>query len=276
MKWSSVFIGGGLLALLGLAAPSNVSAAAITGHLGLSGGAVYDTRPDGGPCPLGGCQLATIDFYNFTNPDLTAGDGVVVNLTGGTDYFANINPLSTAVIRDMTNDPTDAPPSLFVPVGVDLFPGSIANFLSQFSDPDYPTLHFDITQLLLQPGPACTGGEGAGDTCVEGPFRLSESAAGGFSIKFDLLGFFRQGVDEGYYKGTFDITINNLTFSQLFARLNAGLDIGCGAQNTGPCEVQANFDPQAIPEPTTLLTFGAGSAIMAAVRRRRAAKAAKA
>lgn len=280
MKWSSVVFGAGFLAVLGLAAPSNVSAAAITGHLGLSGGAIYDTRPDGGPCPAGGCQLATIDFWDLNfpagpaTPDDTAGDGQVVNVTGGTGYFNQITG-STAVIKDMTNDPADQPPSMLVPAGVSFFPVGLPNLIYNFSDPDYPGLHFDITELLLQPGAACTGLEGAGDTCVEGPFRLSQTA-NGFSIAFDILGFFRRGADEGYYKGKFDITMNDMTFAELFARLQAGLDIGCDTNRDRPCEVQANFDPTAIPEPTTMLTFGAGSAILAAVRRRRAAKAAKA
>jgi hypothetical protein len=270
MKWSSVLLGSSVVALLGLAAPMAVSAAPITGHLGLSGGAIYDTRPDN----VGGAGLATIDFYDADGVTPDNGSGEVLKVGGATGYFAPINTGSTATIRDITNDPTDDPPSMLLPAGIDFGPAGLANFISNFSDADVAGLHFDVTELLNQPGTACTGSEGAGDTCVEGPFRLSQTA-NGMDVAFDILGYFRNGADEGYYSGKFDITMNNMTFPVLFDRLdNTGQDLMCGVDNLETsCSVQANFDPAVVPEPASMLTFGVGSAVLAMVRRRRAAKA---
>jgi hypothetical protein len=280
MKWSSVLLGSSVVALLGLGATGTANAAPITGHIGFSGGIVYDTRPDG----VGGAGLATLDFYDSSgmNPDNTpgAGDGSVFKIGGTSGYFLNISNGSNADIHDLTNDPSDDPPSFFVPAGVDLGPAGVANFLSNFSDPDAAAegLHFDITQLLLQPGPACTGSEGEGDTCVEGPFSLKQTA-GSVHVDFDILGYFRDNMgNEGFYSGAFGTTFNGLTFAELFDRLdNTGQDLMCGADNLElSCTLDANFDPATVPEPASMLTFGVGSAVLAMVRRRRSAKAAKA
>jgi hypothetical protein len=278
MKWSSVVLGSSVVALLGLAVPSNSSAAAITGHIGFSGGIVYDTRPPAG------AGLATLDFYDDDGiaADTTAGDGQTTKVGGTSGYFASVgvNGIQNgtlATIRDITNDATDDPPSMLVPAGVSFFPVGLPNFLSAFTDPDGAGLHFDITELQLQQGPACTGSEGVGDTCVEGPFRISQTL-NGLDINFDMLGFFRNGADEGYYQGKFGIVMDGMTFAELFNRLdNTGEDIACGVDNLEvACTFSANFDPAAIPEPASLLTFGAGAAVLAALRRRRSAKAIKA
>jgi hypothetical protein len=281
MKWSSIVLGSSVVALLGLAVP--VSAGPITGHIGFSGGIVYDTRPDG----VGGAGLATLDFYATDgiakDNGVNTGDGSAIKVGGTSGYFATvgvngIQNLTTAVIRDITNDPTDDPPSMLVPAGVSFFPVGLPNFLSAFSDPDANGLHFDITELVLQPGSLCTGSEGVGDTCVEGPFRISETATG-LDINFDMLGFFRNTIsgDEGYYSGKFGMVLNNWTFAELFNKLdNTGQDLMCGVDRDLSCTFSANFDPAAVPEPASLLTFGAGAAVLAALRRRRSAKAAKA
>ena len=283
MKWSSVVLGSSVVALLGLAVPSISSAAAITGHIGFSGGLVYDTRPDG----VGATGLATLDFYavDGISPDngVNTGDGAAVKVGGTSGYFTTvgvngIQNLTTAVIKDITNDPLDVPPSMLVPAGVSFFPVGLPDFLSSFSDPDGAGLHFDITELVLQPGPLCTGSEGAGDTCVEGPFRISQTATG-LDINFDLLGFFRNSNtgDEGYYSGKFTMVMNTWTFAELFAKLDGtGEDLMCGVNRDLSCTFSANFDPAAIPEPASLLTFGAGAAVLAMVRRRRSANASKA
>jgi len=279
MKWSSVVLGSSVVALLGLAVP--VSAAPITGHIGFSGGIVYDTRPDN----VGGAGLATLDFYAFDgiakDNGANTGDGIAIKIGGTAGYFLNVGANgiqngTTAVIKDITNDATDQPPSMLVPAGVSFFPVGLANFLSNFSDPDATGLHFDITELVLQPGKVCDGSEGAGDTCVEGPFRISQTATG-LDINFDMFGFFRNGADEGYFSGKFTMVMDTWTFAELFNKLdNTGADLMCGVNRDVSCTFSANFDNAAIPEPASLLTFGAGAAVLAALRRRRSAKAVKA
>jgi len=278
MKWSSVVLGSSVVALLGLAVPSHVSAAAITGHIGFSGGIVYDTLAPPG------AGLATLDFYDDDGiaADTTAGDGQTTKVGGTSGYFATVgvNGIQNgtlATIRDITNSPGDDPPSMLVPAGVSFFPVGLPNFLNSFTDPDGVGLHFDITELRLQVGDACVGDEGVGDTCVEGPFRISETNAG-LDINFDMFGFFRNGADEGYYQGKFGIVMDGMTFQELFDRLdNTGEDLACGIDNAEvACTFSANFDPAAVPEPASLLTFGAGAAVLAALRRRRSVKAVKA
>jgi len=280
MKWSSVVFGS-VVALLGLAAPMTVSAAPIVGTLGISGGVIYDTR---------GAAGSGLSIVDFAPPGGGTGtSGVTISTQSG--YFTPIDPFSQATILDITNDITavGVPGPAYVPAGIDLGPAGIGGFLRNFTDPDvaglYPAgLHFDLTQLLNQAGPACTGAETIGNSCVEGPFALQDTAAG-VRVNFDVLGYFRNGVDEGYFAGAFSTTFLGLHFQDagsshnegLFTRLDVtGRDLACiTAQGTDiSCTFDANFaNVAAVPEPASLMTFGAGAALLAMVRRRRAAKA---
>jgi hypothetical protein len=266
----SLFAIGSALALLGLAVPS--SAGTITGHVNMSGAFVYDVRG-------AGTGLAVIDIA-----PTGGGSGAVVELLGMTGFFGpgcvgtclggdGLTFGTFATMLDTTNDPTAAPPATFAPSGVPL---AIANYFSAFTDLDAAGLHFDLTSIPNQIGPLCTGSEGVGDSCVEGPFSILGTNEG-LRINFDFFGNFVRGADSGFYHGSFASTIGGMSFATLFDRLdNTGLDIGCGVGNTGPCSFDLNLDPAAIPEPASLLTFGAGAAVLAALRRRRSAKAVKA
>ncbi len=280
MKWSSVVFGS-VVALLGLAVPSTVGAAPIIGTLGIAGGIIYDTR--GGP----GSGLSILDFAPPGGG--TGTQFATVSTQSG--YFANVDDGSGLKILDITNDITavGAPGPALVIAGTNYGPAGIGGFLRDFLDPDvaglYPLgLHFDLTELLLQAGAACTGTETIGQSCVEGPFALQDTNQG-LRVNFDVLGYFRNGVDEGFFKGSFSTTFLGLHFQDagsshgegLFTRLDVtGRDLACvRADGTDiSCSMDANFANAAIPEPASLLTFGAGAALLAMVRRRRAAKAA--
>jgi len=268
MRWNSFIVGSGALALLSVAVPHSAQAATITGHLGFAGTGIYDTLDNTGG--------ATIDFYDELTgtPDATAGDGQMIRLNNATGYFTGI--VGYANIKDMTNSIVDVPPSTEVIPGFNYGPAGLANFISAFTDANFSGLHFDIEKLLLQQGNTCTGLEGQGDTCVEGPFSLTQTATG-LDIVFDMTGWFRRTVnnvlDEGYYKGHFTVGFDGETFAGLFAKLAAGQDLVCGtATDPTPCEIRAGFDPTAVPEPATMLSFGLGSAVLAMVVRRRRAK----
>jgi len=276
MKWSSVAFGS-VVALLGLAAPTTVSAAAIVGTLGISGGVIYDTRG-------AGTGLSIIDFAPPGGG--TGTSGITISTQSG--FFTPIDPFSTATILDLTNDLTavGVPGPAYAPGGAIV---NVGGFLRNFSDPDvagaYPAgLHFDLTQLVNQSGPACVGTETIGDSCVEGPFALQDTV-NGVRVNFDVFGYFRRGADEGFFKGAFSTTFLGLHFQDagsshgegLFTRLDVtGRDLACiTAQGTDiSCTFDANFANAVIPEPASLLTFGAGAALLAMVRRRRAVKAA--
>ena len=234
-----------------------VSAAPIIGTLGISGGVIYDTR--GAP----GSGLSIIDFAPPGGG--TGTSGVTISTQSG--YFTPIDPFSTATILDLTNDVTavGAPGPVLVNAGVNYGPAGIGGFLRNFSDPDvsglYPLgLHFDLTELVNQTGPACIGTETIGQSCVEGPFALQDTNAG-VRVNFDVFGYFRRGADEGFFKGAFSTTFLGLHFQDagsshgegLFRRLDVtGRDLAC-IQADGvtdiSCTFDANFANAAVPEP---------------------------
>jgi hypothetical protein len=275
------------LALVGLAAPAG--AATITGHLGIAGGLGYATLNLTGGTILDFSPLGTAATGGTAAGN---GTGTVVTLDIATGYFTGIPtfPLNglnaaTATTKDLTNVAL-APYGSFAPAGVVGTP-LVGNFLNGFTSAILPaffsTLHFDLTEVLLAPGSTCTGLEIIGQSCVEGPFALNDTATG-LSITFDVLGNFvnQSGADTGFYDGTYTLTVNGLHFQSgnngsdgLFRRLDVtGQDILCGVNNdTTPCTFSANFDPATgVPEPITLLTLGTGSMLVAAAVRRRKAR----
>ena len=261
MTWRSV-VGCTLAAVLGLASSAN--AALIDGTLGIGGGVFYDTLD-----PVGG---AIIDF------DPTGGgEGDALVVKAATGYFTGIGVSfgDELDIYDLTNVAAAAGVApagpMYAPAGVDLttVPTHFGeNFLHSFEDS--PGLHFDLQYILLQSGTPCV--TGLETTCVLGPFVLTETEAG-LRISFDVLGWFRNGLDEGFFSGAFSTTFLGLTMEDARDRLTTGQDLKCQT-TTGEvtCTFDANFAPSVIPEPATLLTFGLGSAALAAVRRRRAKK----
>jgi hypothetical protein len=256
MKVRSVLLGGLVVGLLGAATPA--SAALITGSFAVSGSATYDTLNTTGG--------AGLDF-NITLPPPTTPTGPFIQVTVATDYFAGLGMtpfVTTGEIKNITNVfPVTDPDYTYAPAGVAIF---VSNFLTNFSG-GAAGLHFDLTGIPLQPGPGCP----ATPSCAEGPFILTETATG-IRIDFDVLGTFVNGADSGEYIGSFGITINGLTLAEAGNRLTVtGADIACGANNsTQPCSFTANFNPAAVPEPATMLTFGLGSLVLARMRRRKA------
>jgi hypothetical protein len=279
-----------------LAAAAPAQAALITGNLGVSGDFVYDNLvlTTGNPGDAG------LDFETTASlppPPEQDTEGVLV-ITGGSGYFQSVGVVAAtpARIANITNvnPPTDGNYA-YLENGVDLTLTPFENFLSTFSAET--GLSFNVTEFVNQLGPGCP----ALPTCAEGPFLLTQSNEG-FDITFDFIGFFynTKGTlgdtsddDSGFYKGHFVTSIVGLTFDELGARLiglnqNAtngflGDDIGCGNSNGAnnsaaappageTCTFTATFSPftpAVIPEPATLLTFGVGSAVLAARARRR-------
>jgi hypothetical protein len=280
MTWRSV-IGSTFAALL---VATTASAATITGTLGIGGGVFYDNLAVG-------TGLAIIDF----DPTGTGeGDGNIIKAATG--YFSATAGLVACTncfdIYDLTNSPGAAGVSpagpMFAPAGTDLTVVAThfgKNFLHGFTAE--PGLHFDLQQIPLQSGTPCT--TGAEETCVLGGFKLTETEAG-LRVSFDVYGWFRNNLDmdpededEGFFKGAFSTTFTGMTMEEARDRIalaGGPEDLKCLVDNDGngtideevTCTWDANFVPSAIPEPATLLTFGLGSAAVAAARRRRAKK----
>jgi len=250
------------LAVLALMA-STANAAPITGSMSLGGSVIYVPF---GPQPPG--EASIIDFL-----PLLGGVGVEFAALGGTGYFGALDGGSAVVTADLTNDAALAAGGfgVYAPPGV---LGTPVVLLAGFADPDYAGLAFVLTEVVIQSGfPTCTGGEGLGQSCVTGQVFNLQQTAEGLRINFDVRGFFYNvnTGDIGQYKGAYATTFTGLTFNSAYALLAAGTPLTC--ENTG-CGVTATFTP--VPEPATLLTFGAGTALLAARRRRAAKKASKA
>jgi len=285
----------GMLAMVSLAVPA--VAATITGHIGFSGGIAYATLDTSGHAILDFTPLGT-EFAGGTSGG--SGVGSLITIDGVTNYFAAFNAITnptghgagiptfskdgvnaaTVTVQDLTNSAA-ATYGAFAPTGV-LGAPLVANFLNTFTSAILPAfytgLHFDLTEVLVAPGAACTGAETIGQSCSEGPFTI-EDTLNGIRVNFDVLGTFVNGADSGKYNGSFAADFNGLHFQSgadgsdgLFKRLDVtGADLMCGTGNaTTNCTVTGNFDPvPTVPEPLTLLTFGSGSAFLAAMLRRR-------
>jgi PEP-CTERM motif len=259
--------------VLGIAAPA--SAALITGTINFSGSAIFDVKNTTGSAvldfaPTGGgtgdlLTADTVDGYFFTN----------LNITG----FPPFTDIVLATIKDQTNDPA------FAVGGVVLLPldtpigAAGVRFIDKFVDTaPAPTmvpndLHFNLLFFPSQPGTPCVGGEAVGTSCTIGGFLLTQTVEG-VRLNWDYIGQWVNGIDIGDYIGAFSGTLSGYTVQEVLDKLDAGTDIGCGDTKTENCIIGGNFQPilqqQPIPEPATLLLFGAGSGLLA-LRRRKAA-----
>jgi hypothetical protein len=278
MKLRSFLCGSMAVGLLAAATPA--SADVITGSFAISGSVTYDT--------LGTSGEAGLDF-ELTLPPPTSPSGPFTEVTVATGYFdtvlgmapLTVGPSPTFLVNGTVgeilnitnvNPPTDADYT-YAPAGVDiLVNGFLDNFVNLTNSVGSAVdLQFNLTSIPLQSGTSCP----ATPSCVEGPFVLVETNEG-FRIEFDVFGWFvsNGGADTGFYKGSFGITVNGLSFDEAGNRLTvSGLDIACGEDNLElPCSWTANFNPVVtpVPEPATLATFGFGAlGIGLLVRRRR-------
>jgi len=164
---------------------------------------------------------------------------------------------------------------------VDLGAPPVIGFLHDFQEnPDlateYDDLSFDLFAITAPIAPPCSlvVVYVDGMSCSLGPFTLSQ--IGGDSVV--TLNVTGQFVDPTYMGGA--ITPAGGVYT---AQRNAGLNDLLNAINaTGSVTnsysavFTAHPDSTEVPEPATLLTFGAGTSLLAAHRRRRAKKNAKA
>ena len=243
--------------VLGLGSVAPVAAAPIVGTLAFSGTVtVSELMLDWQP----------------TDPFETTRDGVV--FTGdGTEYFSGIyNPAGSppyeATITDLVF-PTVVPP--------------VEDFLKEFTSPllggRYADLTFDLDGINLPSAalPECTTAFTAFDvSCRLGFFTLTmrETSAGQteVDVQFDIFGHFEDPTYEGPIAlntatGGFTATLKKIE-SDTIAEVVAILDRGGSITTTYDAAITAT----AVPEPATMLTFGLGTTILAAHRRRRAKK----
>lgn len=146
------------------------------------------------------------------------------------------------------------------------------NFLHTFQEnPDVPSeyddLTFDLTDIVEPTAPPCIPGQNysANQSCSLGVFTLTASSGGGTTITLDIVGDF-----DDPSLAVVDMPAVGIYTSQRNESVRQIVDIFA----TGPGSFTTSYSASitAVPEPTTLLTFGVGTALMAAHRRRRAKK----
>lgn len=185
--------------------------------------------------------------------------------------FARVEPTSTgyfAPLADMQATELD----LFgLPVGVQLGEG-VPGF-ETFAETPLPGLNFILDMIVscgqssLNPAIECVAG-------LDSPFRFDQDTEGTTVI----LNFRGRVVDPigapgeiSTFSAKFDATFTGLTPQQILETLASQGEIFTVYSAR---KITVDQNPPTIPEPATMLTFGVGSALLAA-HRRRAKKATK-
>ncbi len=236
-----------LMVLLALATAAPVTAAPITGVLNITGSVIV--------------SAANIDWYPVVGPP----SGTFTTKAPGTEYFSGIvsaDPFMPNGGQSLDLGPA-APP----------LPGFLRTFVGATLPAEYSDLSFDLSAILTPAAPACIAGHDYAPTesCTLGVFLLSQGLTG-VVVKMEVAGKFidvtfgdpgTMNTATGIY--TAQLTDTDLdTIREVVARIDSG-----GSINTS---YSATYTANAVPEPATLLTFGLGTAALAAHRRRRAKK----
>ena len=247
------------IVLLALGTVQPVAAAAITGVLNIQGSVLV--------------SQTTIDWYL----PVLGGYGEISTKDPDSGYFEEIvGPLSSpAIAQELDLDAVGGPIVPPLPGGAPL-----PNFLSNFTNtpsPEYSDLSFTLESIIIPNVAECVDGMDyvEGQTCRFGVFLLTQGQTG-VTVKLEVFGSF---VDLSYgdngslndATGLYSTTLNQPqwnTIREVVDFINGG-----GTIDTG---YTAEFTANAVPEPATLLTFGLGTAALAAHRRRRAKKSTKA
>ena len=236
-----------LVAVAVLGVTVSASAAPITGTLNITGSVQVNQT--------------TIDWI-----PIAGGEGIFNMVFPGTEYFADIyNP---AVNPPYIGSATDL-------VGQAL---PLANFLNDFQTPDptYSDLSFTLTDIVDPTAPTCTGSEGVNQTCSLGSFTLTQTATG-VAVSFNVAGFFIDPTEGDFGSnlatGVYTTQLNTPAVDTI-AEVRAILLSGNSIQSS----YSATYTvlPTPIPEPATLVTFGTGSFLLAAHKRRKMNKNKKA
>ena len=207
----------------------------------------------------------------------------------------NISGSVTVTSNQILFEDQDGVPGLFIvgdnntgyfagmPTGLDAEYGSALDltapqqsqvgFLQDFNEqPEVPSEYDDLTfnlEDIIEPAaapcdPTVTYTNGA--ECSLGVFLLKQTTGGNLTISMDITGSF---VDPSLGANTPATGI--YTTQVVNAGINTILDI-FGPEGAGQFSADYSAQFTAVPEPATLLTFGAGTALLAAHRRRRAKK----
>lgn len=213
-----------------------------------------------GTLDLTGVVRVTADSIDWA-PPFGEGFGLAPIQPTSSGYFA---PLGGFLARELD--------LVGIPVGVQLGDG-IANF-ETFPDTPLPGLNF-ILDIILSCGQASLDPADECDAGLDSPFRFDQDTEGTTVI----INFRGRVIDPigapgemSTFNAKFDATFTGATPAQILGLLESQgfVDSPYSAR-----KITVDIPSQEVPEPATMLTFGAGTALLAAHRRRRAKKAAK-
>ena len=205
-----------------------------------------------------------IDFYLTSDPTNEFG---VLDSTPG-DYFDSLPLFSTGDALDLNLVAQPPGPAGFAP---------LVNFLTFDADPGLSFTLTGIAECTLN----CFGGSPIIVTpsgVFLNPFSATQESngQGGFNsqISIQVRGTVQDttgGDGVSNFTGSYTATFTGQSLADLILDFTADGQIDAGYD----AEILVTASPTEVPEPATLLTFGAGTALLAAHRRRRAKKAAQ-
>jgi hypothetical protein len=239
---------GATLAILSMAVmgASTAQAAPITGTLNITGSVVV--------------SATTIDWIPADGTT-----GVVFTVDPGTGYFTDIF------------NPAVNPP--YFATAVDLGPGNpppVAGFLDDFQESpevasEYDDLSFTLSSVVAPSAPPCAGDGTDVGTCSFGFFTLTDTV-NGVDVGFDINGFFVDPTygDDGSLNSAIGLYTTQLDALAGFDTIQDVIEAIVTPGGSIRASYSAGITAVAneIPEPATLLTFGAGAAFLASRRRR--------
>jgi hypothetical protein len=238
-----------VLVLLALGTAAPVTAAPITGILNITGSVIV--------------SAANIDWY----PPTGSLPGTFTTKSPGTEYFSTIvgAPLTPNGGSSLDLGPA-APP----------LPGFLNTFVGTTLPAEYVDLSFDLDAIIIPGSPACLDSTdyAAGTSCTYGVFLLTQGDSG-VVVKMEVAGRF---VDVTFGDpGTLNRATGIYTAQLTEPAINTIREVVTLINGGGSIDTSysATYTASAVPEPATLLTFGLGTAALAAHRRRRAKKESK-
>lgn len=224
--------------VLGFAA--NASAASIVGTLNFGGtvtvtGTTIDWADQDGVPNLASMETST-GYFSAMDAGISPSYASSIDLVAPTQVMPNF-------LHDFKENPVDLPT-------------------------EYDDLSFNLDDIVEPSAPPCDPNVAyvGNAQCSLGVFTLTQTTGGNLTISMDILGTF---IDPSLGAST------PATGIYTAQRTNEGINdilaiFGPGGAGTFTTSYSASIT--AVPEPATLLTFGAGTALLAAHRRRRAKK----